>query len=103
MKSKGVFSVKPDVRKFRDSVERPGEFIFGFVLMEILSVFLLTLPLWVDTAEADGIAWFFVIGIPIVLNALIVLTVVSVKRAHASMRWRAVAALLVKEGYLKKR
>ncbi len=71
--------------------------------MEILSVGMLLLPLLLDTSEADGIAWAFMIGLPVILNALIVLTVVSAKRAHASKRWRAVARCLIKEGYLKTR
>lgn len=93
---------KPKVRKFKDSVERPKEFLFGFVIMEILSVALLLILIFVDIQEKDlKLALSMCVGLPIFINIVIVITVVSAKRAHSSKFWRFVAKYCFKPGYLK--
>ena len=95
--------MRPKVRKFRDSVERPGEFIFGFVVMEIFAVAIPVVAALEGIGDSyRGLVLTFVVGLPVVLNAFILLTVISVKRAHSSKAWRKVAKVLVRNGYLKK-
>ena len=95
--------MRSKVRKFRDSVERPGEFIFGFVVMEIFAVAIPVVAALEGTGDSyRGLVLTFVVGLPVILNAFILLTVMSVRRAHASKTWRKVAKLLVRNGYLRK-
>ena len=95
--------MRSKVRKFRDSVERPGEFIFGFVVMEIFAVAIPVVAALEGIGDSyRGLVLTFVVGLPVVLNAFILLIVISVKRAHSSKAWRKVAKVLVRNGYLKK-
>ena len=78
--------MRPKVRKFRDSVERPGEFIFGFVVMEIFAVAIPVVAALEGIGDSyRGLVLTFVVGLPVVLNAFILLIVIFVKLQPASI------------------
>ena len=87
------------VRKFSDSVYRPGEFIFAFIMMYLLFAafdVLLIVYAGTDTWEAKALLGFSLLG-----YVLPIISIVSAKRSHSSKFWRAVARVCYKEGYLK--
>lgn len=100
----------PRVRKFKDSVHRPKEFIFAFVLLLSLSLFVEILFVWIYFAGKIVIQSnsdiIFIIGFNVlsgvVLPCYVILTTVSVKRAHSSRKWRKIACLCIKARYIKK-
>lgn len=96
---------KVKVRKFSDSVNRPGEFIFAFVLMYLLDVCLIVflIPGFLNGeifSSGLSVAMIFIVAIVGCFSFPIV-TVISVKRAHSSKFWRKVARVCVREWYLK--
>ena len=99
----------PRVRKFRESVHRPREFIFAFGLLLLLSVFVELFFVWLYVTGKIVIqeknALIFIIGFNvlsgIVLPFYVILAIVSAKRAHSSTKWRKIARLCIKEHYLK--
>ncbi len=89
----------PRVRRFRDSVERAGEFIFAFALLDVA---LLGVFIWVNIAQKFDPTTFYVLGgLLIFINGVFFLMVHSAKRAHSSRFWGKIAKLFYKEGYLK--
>lgn len=97
----------PRVRKFKDSVFRPNETIFAFVLAGSLPFALLAIIIWayskgsISTQEDLFIGLAAVILFATIFAIYIILSVISVKRAHSSKKWRKIAKFLIKETYLK--
>lgn len=97
----------PRVRKFKDSVYRPNETIFAFALMGALPFALLAILIWAYSKGSISTHENLFIGLAVVLlfatifSIYIILSVISVKRAHSSKKWRKIAKLLIKETYLK--
>lgn len=104
--NKATQKIKPKekVRKFSDSVYRPGEFIFAFILMPILGTAGLAIVLILGEPEQKD--YKLVLGtficLAVVMYIYPILGIISAKRAHSSKFWRSVAKLLYREGYLKK-
>ena len=90
---------KKNVRRFADSVYRPGEFIFAFVMMYLLGIFFDAL-LIIYVEEYSWQAWALH-GISAGCYIIPIVTFISAKRAHASRFWRSVAKICYKDGYLK--
>ena len=87
------------VRKFSDSVYRPGEFIFAFIMMYLLFAafdVLLLVYAGTDTWEVKALLGFSVSG-----YVFPIISIVSAKRSHSSKFWRSVARVCYKDGYLK--
>ena len=99
----------PRVRKFKDSVHRPKEFIFVFVLLLALSLFVEILFAWICFAgkmvvqSKSDIIFIIVFNVlsGVVLPCYVILTIISAKRAHSSKKWKKIARLCIKEHYLK--
>ena len=97
----------PMVRRFKDSIYRPNETIFAFILMGLLAFGLLAIIIWAYSIGSIRTRKDLFIGLSIVLffatifTIFITLSVISVKRAHSSKKWRKIAKLLIKEDYLK--
>ena len=102
-KSKKNIQKKPRVRRFRDSVYRPGEFIFAYIL-----IYVVITGLWIvliydmtifkpeHTFELCGVVFITL------LNVLIPpVSFMSAKKAHASKFWKNIAKVLFRAGYLK--
>ena len=103
--AKAKQKIKPvgKVRKFSDSVYRPGEFIFAFVLAYLLAGCALFLLICFWDPDSDGfyvcaITWIFLIVLVCVLP---ILSIISAKRAHSSKFWNCIAKMLFKDGYLQ--
>ena len=98
---------EPRVRRFKDSIYRPNETIFAFILMGLLAFGLLAIIIWAYSIGSIRTRKDLFIGLSIVLffatifTIFITLSVISVKRAHSSKKWRKIAKLLIKENYLK--
>lgn len=98
---KAIQKVDPQekVRKFSDSVYRPGEFIFAFIMMYLLFAafdVLLLVYAGIDTWESKALLGFSVLG-----YVFPIISIVSAKRSHSSKFWRSVARVCYKDGYLK--
>ncbi|MBO5701963.1 MAG: hypothetical protein J6S71_05955 [Clostridia bacterium] len=98
---KATQKIKPQekVRKFSDSVYRPGEFIFAFILMYILGISFDSLLITV-VMEYSWEVWAL-LGVSVFCYIFPIFAFISAKRAHSSKFWRAVAKLCYKDGYLK--
>ena len=94
LKSK-VFIPTPKVKKFKDALHRPGEFIFGIVVMIMLGLFFLLVMLLYS-----GFHW---IGILFVFLSLVGAFFMwyPAKRAHSSKFWFCISKLVYQKGYLK--
>lgn len=90
---------KKKVRKFSDSVYRPKEFIFAFVLMYLLVISFDAL-LIICVEEYSWEVWAM-LGLSVIGYILPIISFISAKRAHASKFWRSVANICYKSGYLK--
>lgn len=90
---------KKKVRKFPDSVYRPGEFIFAFVMMYLLGI-LFDALLIIYVKEYSWEVWAM-LGLSAFCYIIPIVTFISAKRAHASKFWRSVAKICYKDGYLK--
>ena len=98
---KATQKIKPQekVRKFSDSVYRPGEFIFAFILMYALGIVFDAL-LIIFVKDRSWEVWML-FAVSAGCYILPIISIVSAKRAHSSKFWRAVARVCYKEGYLK--
>jgi len=84
----------PKVRKFRDSVQTPGDFIFMIVLMILFSLFFIGVALFYDFN-------FLCLGFAFFGFLFAFLMFYSPKRAHSSAFWRAIAKGMYRKGYVK--
>ena len=90
---------KKKARKFSDSVYRPREFIFAFVMMYLLGI-LLDALLIIYVKEYSWEVWAM-LGLSVFCYIIPIVTFISAKRAHASKFWRSVAKICYKDGYWK--
>lgn len=88
----------PNVIRFADAVERPGEFVFMYVLMCVLSIAMIIIILFVKPA---GFYLAFFIILASLFPLIVVLSVLSAKRAHSSNFWCSIARILFRKGYLR--
>ena len=87
------------VRKFADSVHRPGEFLFGFILMYAIGIAFDAL-LIIFVKEYSWEVWVF-FAVTAGCYVLPIISIISAKRSHSSKFWRSVARVCYKDGYLK--
>ena len=97
----------PRVRKFKDSVYRPKEQIFGLVLMNLVGIAMELMMIWAWVNEKNGDDLF---GIAFVVTSVVcfvvfptlsALSIISAKRAHSSEKWKKIAKICFKDGFLK--
>lgn len=109
LENKKTKYIIPRVRKFRDSVYRPGELYFALGLFLFLGVGFEILLAYLyfkgEVSLDDKSALIFVIIMSIVsiviVPCYVVFAIISAKRAHSSKKWRKIACFLIKESYLK--
>ena len=84
----------PKVRKYADSVERPGEFVVLYVVwLTLCAVF------WIMAFWAVEII-YFAIFVTVFSGIYTFSSIYSAKRAHSSEFWRKIAYLCYRPGYL---
>ena len=100
-------NVLPRIRKFKDSVYRPGEFYCAYTLMVAVPLSLSALLIWAyitDNFEQNIslTELLFMVGLFVISGVgFVIISIMSAKRAHSSLKWRKIAKLCFKEGYLK--
>lgn len=97
----------PRVRKFSESVYRPGEFVFVYIVMFVVGLLFAGLIVWAyfdgqivsssDRACAGGLFLFAMFAPPFCVG----LSVYAAKRAHASKKWRKVLKYFIKDSYFR--
>ena len=87
----------PKVRKYVDSVERPGEFIAVFLIMMTATIVFSIVVCVYEPCGKTFLAMGSITGIGILF---VWFSIYSAKRAHSSDFWKKVAYLCYKPGYL---